>query len=174
MATKKSAPAKGVVKGINDQVQREFYAAYLYLAMAAYCDSENLPGFAHWLRMQHQEEMTHAMRLFDFLLEAGERVELQAIDKPPLKFGSALDVLKASLAHERKVTASINKLYEMALKEKNYPAQIMLQWFVNEQVEEERSVGDLIAQMEMAGDSGPALLMMDRQLAGRRGEAQAE
>jgi ferritin len=83
-------------------------------------------------------------------------------------------VLKASLAHERKVTASINKLYEMALKEKNYPAQIMLQWFVNEQVEEERSVGDLIAQMEMAGDSGPALLMMDRQLAGRRGEAQAE
>ena len=160
-------PAKGVAKGINDQVQKEFYAAYLYLAMSAYCDSENLPGFAHWLRMQYEEELTHALRLFDFLLEAGEKVELKAIDKPPLKFGSPLDVLKASLAHEKKVTASINGLYEMALKEKNYPAQIMLQWFVNEQVEEERAVGDLIAQMELAGDSGPALLMMDRQLAGR-------
>ena len=174
MATKKTASAKGVVKGINDQIQKELYAAYLYLAMSAYCDSENLSGFAHWLRMQHQEELTHAMRLFDFLLEAGEKVELKAIDKPPAKFGSPLDVLKASLAHEKKVTASINNLYEMALKEKHYPAQIMLQWFVNEQVEEERSIGELIAQMELAGDSGPALVMMDRQLAGRRPGAEGE
>jgi ferritin len=167
-------PAKGVAKGINDQVQKEFYAAYLYLAMSAYCDSKNLPGFAHWLRMQYEEELSHALRLLDFLLEAGEKVELNAIEKPALKFGTPLDVLKASLAHEKKVTASINNLYEMALKEKNYPAQIMLQWFINEQVEEERTVGDLIAQMELAGDSGPALLMMDRQLAGRTSGAGGE
>ena len=162
-------PAKGVVAGINDQIANEFYAAYLYLAMAAYCDAENLPGFAHWMRMQYDEERGHALRLFHFLLERGERVQLKAIDKPPTKFGTPLEVMKATLAHEKKVTVSINKLYEMAVKEKDYPAQLMLQWFINEQVEEERSVGDIIAQLGMAGDSGPALLMMDRQLASRAG-----
>jgi ferritin len=167
-------PAKGVVAGINDQIAKEFYAAYLYLAMAAYCDAESLPGFAHWMRMQYDEELGHALRLFDFLLERGERVQLKAIDKPPLKFGSPLEVIKAALAHEKKVTASINKLYETAVKEKEYPAQLMLQWFINEQVEEERSVGDIIAQLEMAGDSGPALLMMDRQLASRQAEGGGE
>jgi ferritin len=167
-------PAKGVVAGINDQIAKEFYAAYLYLAMAAYCDAESLPGFAHWMRMQYDEELGHALRLFDFLLERGERVQLKAIDKPPLKFGSPLEVIKATLAHEKKVTASINKLYETAVKEKDYPAQLMLQWFINEQVEEERSVGDIIAQLEMAGDSGPALLMMDRQLASRQAEGGGE
>ncbi|MEE8193849.1 MAG: ferritin [Gemmatimonadales bacterium] len=167
-------PAKGVVAGINDQIAKEFYAAYLYLAMAAYCDAESLPGFAHWMRMQYDEELGHALRLFDFLLERGERVQLKAIEKPPLKFGSPLEVIKATLAHEKKVTASINKLYETAVKEKDYPAQLMLQWFINEQVEEERSVGDIIAQLEMAGDSGPALLMMDRQLASRQAEGGGE
>ena len=167
-------PAKGVVAGINDQIANEFYAAYLYLAMAAYCDAENLPGFAHWMRMQYDEERGHALRLFDFLLERGERVQLKAIDKPPLKFGSPLEVIKATLTHEKKVTASINKLYEAAVKEKDYPAQLMLQWFINEQVEEERSVGDIIAQLEMAGDSGPALLMMDRPLASRQPEGGGE
>ena len=160
-------PTKGVVAGINDQIAKEFYAAYLYLAMAAYCDAESLPGFAHWMRMQYDEELGHALRLFDFLLEKGERVQLKAIDKPPLEFGTPLEVMKGALAHEKKVTASINQLYETAVKEKDYPAQLVLQWFINEQVEEERSVGDIIAQLEMAGDSGAALLMMDRQLASR-------
>ena len=167
-------PAKGVVAGINDQIAKEFYAAYLYLAMAAYCDAESLPGFAHWMRMQYDEELGHALRLFDFLLERGERVQLKAIEKPPLEFGSPLEVVKATLIHEKKVTASINKLYETAVKEKDYPAQLMLQWFINEQVEEERSVGDIIAQLEMAGDSGPALLMMDRQLGSRQAEGGGE
>ena len=167
-------PAKGVVAGINDQIAKEFYAAYLYLAMAAYCDAESLPGFAHWMRMQYDEELGHALRLFDFLLERGERVQLKAIEKPPLEFGSPLEVIKATLIHEKKVTASINKLYETAVKEKEYPAQLMLQWFINEQVEEERSVGDIIAQLEMAGDSGPALLMMDRQLGSRQPEGGGE
>jgi ferritin len=164
--------SKAMVAGINDQVAKEFYAAYLYLSMAAYCDAKNLAGFAHWMRMQHQEELSHALRLFDFLLERGERVALQGIEKPPTDFGSPLDVMKAALAHEQKVTASINELYELADKEKDYPTQLMLQWFINEQVEEERSVGDIIAQLELAGDSGAALLMMDRQLAGRRPEAE--
>jgi ferritin len=163
-----------MVAGINDQVAKEFYAAYLYLSMAAYCDGKNLPGFAHWMRMQFQEELGHALRLFDFVLERGGQAELQAIDKPPVDFGSPLDVMKAALAHEQKVTASINRLYELADKEKDYPAQLMLQWFITEQVEEERSVGDIIAQLELAGDGGPALLMMDRQLAGRRPEEEGE
>ncbi len=163
-----------MVAGINDQVAKEFYAAYLYLSMAAYCDGKNLPGFAHWMRMQFQEELGHALRLFDFVLERGGQAELQAIDKPPVDFGSPLDVMKAALAHEQKVTASINRLYELADKEKDYPTQLMLQWFITEQVEEERSVGDIIAQLELAGDGGPALLMMDRQLAGRRPEEEGE
>ncbi len=166
--------SKAMVAGINDQVAKEFYAAYLYLSMAAYCDGKNLPGFAHWMRMQFQEELGHALRLFDFVLERGGQAELQAIDKPPVDFGSPLDVMKAALAHEQKVTASINRLYELADKEKDYPAQLMLQWFITEQVEEERSVGDIIAQLELAGDGGPALLMMDRQLAGRRPEEEGE
>jgi ferritin len=135
--------------------------------MSAYLDGENLPGFAAWMRAQYQEELTHALRLFDFLLEVGAKVELQEIGKPPAIYKGPLDVMKKALAHEQKVTASINKLYEIALKEKHYNAQLMLQWFISEQLEEEKTVGDIIAQLELIGDNGPALLMMDRELGSR-------
>jgi ferritin len=166
-------PAKTVITGMNDQVAMEFHAAYYYLAMSAYLESENLPGFAAWMRQQYQEEVTHALRFFDFLLESGEKVELQAVPKPGGVFKGPLDVMKKALAHEKKVTASITKLYEMALKEKNYPAQLMLQWFITEQQEEEKTASDIIAKLELVGNNGPALLMMDREM-GNRGSAEAE
>lgn len=156
-----------VVAGINDQIAKEFYAAYLYLSMSAYFEVENLPGFAHWMRMQHQEEVTHAVRLFDLLLGRGEGVELQAIEKPPSDFGGPLAGMEQALAHEQQVTVAINQLYELAIKEKDYPAQLELQWFISEQMEEEKTVSDIIARIKLAGDSGPAMLMLDKELGGR-------
>ncbi len=164
-------PAKSVISGINDQIGMEFSAAHLYLSMSAYFESENLPGFAQWMRQQYTEEVSHALRLFDFVLEAGEKVELSQIAKPAATFKGPLDVMQKALAHERKVTASITKLYEMAIKEKHYPAQLMLQWFITEQQEEERTANDIIAKLELVGGNGPAMLMMDREM-GSRGTAE--
>jgi ferritin len=166
--------SKAVVKAINDQIAMEFKAAYTYLSMSAYFESQSLPGFAHWMRMQYEEELTHALRLFDFLGDLGELVELKAIEKPPAKYESTLAAFKAALGHEKKVTASINKIYDLAVEENHYPTQLQMQWFVSEQVEEEKSVGDVITQLEMVGDHGPALLMMDKQLGGRAGEGGEE
>ncbi len=163
--------SKAVVKAINDQIAMEFKAAYTYLSMSAYFEDQNLPGFAHWMRMQYEEELAHALRLFDFLADLGERVELQAVPQPPADYESTLAAFQTALAHEQKVTASINKIYDLAVKENHYPTQLQMQWFVTEQVEEEKSVGDVISQLEMVGDNPAALLMLDRTLAGRTGEA---
>ncbi|UCD24624.1 MAG: ferritin [Gemmatimonadota bacterium] len=160
-------PTEAVQAAINDQITMELESAYVYLSMAAYFDEHNLPGFSHWMRMQHEEELAHAMKLFDFMLDNGGHIVLSALSKPPSQFKGALAVMKQSLQHERKVTAAITKLYELAVKEKDYPAQILLQWFIAEQTEEEKTVGDIIAQMEMVGDSGSGLLLIDQQLAGR-------
>jgi ferritin len=160
-------PTKAVAAAINDQIAMEMESAYIYLAMAAYFDEHNLPGFSHWMRMQHQEELAHAMKLFDFMLDNGGHVVLQALGKPPSQFKSPLHVMKQSLKHEQKVTAAITKLYELSVQEKDYPAQILLQWFIAEQTEEEKTVGDIIAQMEMVGDSGSGLMLIDQQLSGR-------
>lgn len=159
--------SKPVVAGINEQIANEFAAAYLYLSITAHFETEKLPGFAHWMRQQHQEEISHAMRLFDFLTEHGARVELKAIDKPPSVFNTPLSVMEQVLTHEEQVTSAINELYELANAEKDYPAQLMLQWFITEQTEEERSVGDIISRLKLAGDSAPAMLMIDRELASR-------
>lgn len=158
---------QAVEAALNDQIQMELESAYIYLAMAAYLEEQNLPGFGHWMRIQWQEETAHATKLFDFILDHGGRVKLKSIKEPPATFKGPLDVMKKTLKHEQKVTASITKLYELALKEKDYPAQILLQWFIDEQTEEEKTAADIIAQLEMVGDSGAGLVMVDRQLAGR-------
>jgi ferritin len=156
-----------VQDAINEQIADEFYASYLYLSMMAYFEAESLGGYAQWMRMQAEEEHSHAMKLVDFLIERGGRVQLRAIDKPTAEFESPLAVMRAALAHEQKVTESINNLYELAATERDYPAQVMLQWFVTEQVEEEASAGAIVDQLTLAGDSGSALLMLDAKL-GRR------
>jgi len=165
-------PTKAVQAAINDQIAMELESAYVYLSMAAYFDENNLPGFSHWMRMQHGEELLHAMKLFDFMLDNGGHVVLNALAKPPSQFKGALAVMKQSLRHEQKVTGAITGLYELAVREKDYPAQILLQWFISEQTEEEKTVGDIIAQMEMVGDSGSGLLLIDQQLSSRTAAAQ--
>jgi len=159
--------SKKMQDALNEQIKNEFYSAYLYLAMAAYCDSINLSGFAHWLRAQFGEEQEHAMKLYKYIGDRGGRVVLQAIDQPASEFQGPLDVFEKVLDHEKKVTAAINNLYELALQEKDYPSQTLLQWYVNEQVEEESTASTIIEQLKMIGDKGPSLIMMDRHLASR-------
>jgi ferritin len=150
---------------MNSQIQAELYSAYLYLSMSAYCESKNLGGFAHWMKMQYQEETSHAMKFMDYLQERGGTVALKAIEAPPTEFGTPLEVFEQTLAHEIHVTNLINKLYEAALEEKDYAAQIFLQWFINEQVEEEASATAVLERLKIIGDkSTGAILYLDKEL----------
>jgi ferritin len=153
---------------INQQIKDELYSAYLYLSMAAYFEANSLPGFARWMRAQSQEEVAHAMKFFDFVNERGGRVELQAIEQPTAEFASPLAVFEATYEHEQKVTSLIHHLYEVALEENDYAAQVMLHWFIEEQVEEEASASEIVDTLERVGDKEQALIMLDREL-GQRG-----
>jgi ferritin len=159
--------SKVVEDAINEQIKNELYSAYLYLAMSAHFEAANLPGSAHWMRLQSQEEVEHAMKFFDYVNERGGRVVLQAIDQPPVEFKLPLDIFQQALEHEQKVTGMINNLYALAVKENDYPTQVMLQWFIEEQVEEEKSAGDVVEQLRMIGDHTQGLFMLDRQLGAR-------
>lgn len=151
----------------NSQIQAEFASAYLYLAMAAYCEAKNLPGFAHWLKRQYQEENGHAMKMYEFLLERGGRVKLQVLDAPPADYGSPVDIFSKVLTHEQHVTAAIYRLYETAVVEKDYASQVFLQWFVSEQVEEENSAAAILEKLKMLPDKTGALLFIDKELGKR-------
>lgn len=155
---------------INEQIAHEFYASHLYLAMAAQFEEQSYEGFAQWMRMQSREENAHAMKLFDYLVERGARIELDQIDKPPVEFGTPADAFRKALEHEQKVTGLINQVYEAALEAKDYPTQIMLQWFIEEQVEEEESTGTAVERLEMAGDNRAAVMFLDAEF-GRRSTA---
>ena len=152
---------------INDQINAEFYSAYLYLAMSAHFEEEDLPGMAHWMRMQYEEEVIHALKFFDFMNDRGARVVLKAIDAPPSEFGSVVDVLAEVLAHEQKVTSLIHNLYTLALEEGDYPTQSLLQWYIDEQVEEEKSASEVLARVKRVQDYPPGILMIDQELAQR-------
>jgi ferritin len=161
--------SKTVQDAINDQINKELYSAYLYLSMSAHCEAANLPGAARWLAVQAKEEQGHAMKFFGYVHDRGGRVTLQAIAQPPAEFTSLLDLFQQVLEHERKVTGLINRLYETAVKESDYPSQILLQWFITEQVEEEKNASQIIEQLKMVGSQGTPLYMMDRQLGARAG-----
>ena len=163
---------KAVEEAMNEQMKNEFFAAYQYLSMAAYCESQNLPGFAHWMRTQAREETEHAMKFYDFILDRNGRVVLQGIDGPVVEFGSPLEVFERALEHEQKVTAMINDLYGLAVRENDYASQTFLQWFVTEQVEEEKNTGDVLETLKMIGDKSEALFLLDRELGQRRAEEQ--
>ena len=158
---------KAVEDAMNEQIKNEFFSAYQYLSMAAYCESVNLPGFARWMRAQSQEETEHAMKFYDFILDRNGRVILQGIEEPVVEFGSPLDVFERALEHEKKVTAMINDLYGLALRENDYASQTFLQWFVTEQVEEEKNAGDVVETLRMIGDGREALFLLDRELGQR-------
>ena len=153
---------------MNNQIQAEFYSAQLYLSMSAYSAAENFKGFANWLKVQYTEETSHGMKFLQYIHERGGEVELKAIDAPPAKFGSMLELFEEVLKHEHKVTAMINQLYENALSEKDYAAQIFLQWFISEQVEEEANATEIVAKLKMVGDKSPGgLFYVDKELGKR-------
>ena len=154
-------------KQMNDQIKNEFHSAYVYLSMAAYMETVNLQGFAKWLRVQAREEAGHAMRIFEHLIDRGAAVTLQAIDAPSQKFSSPLAVFEQVKAHEVGVTKSIHQLYGLALEDKDYPSQVFLEWFVSEQVEEEKTSAHILESLRMIGDNRSALLLMDRELGDR-------
>lgn len=159
-----------MLKGLNEQIHRELESAYVYLAMAAHFEAAALPGFGSWMRKQSQEEMGHAMRLFNHILDRGGRVHLEGISGPGSDFGSPLEVFQTALKHEEEVTASIHELYKAAVEEGDFPAQVELHWFITEQVEEEKTAGDIVEKLRRAGDSDAALLFLDQQMGSRGGE----
>ncbi|MEZ4587919.1 MAG: ferritin [Gemmatimonadales bacterium] len=157
-------------RALNDQINKEFGAAYLYLSMAAFFAEKNLNGFAKWMRMQAVEEGKHAMRIFDFVEDRGGRVVLESIDRPPPDFPSALAVFEHARDHEAQVSAGIHALFEQAGGEKDWATQAMLQWFITEQVEEEKTSTEIVDTLRMIGDSPSGIYMFDQEL-GRRNSA---
>jgi ferritin len=159
--------SKPIQDALNEQIKHEINSAYIYLAMSAYCESINMPGCARWLKVQWQEELEHSMKLFDYVYDRGGRVTLQAVDRPQADYASVKDVFTQVLAHEQKVTALINALYGVAVKENDYATQIEVQWFIKEQVEEEKHATEILDTLKIAGESGPSLIMLDRHLGSR-------
>lgn len=160
--------SKKMQEALNRQVNREMYSAYLYLSMAAFSEHLGLKGFAHWFETQAREEMGHAMRFYRYLFDQGARVTLEAIEKPPADFASALDMFEKTLEHEKAVTRMITELTELAMAEKDHATQIFLQWFITEQVEEEASATEIIGKLKFVGDHPNGLFMIDRELGARQ------
>lgn len=160
--------SQSVQEALNNQINLEFASAYTYLAAAAHFEAVSLTGFATWMRRQYEEELTHALRLFDHMLDRNGRVKLDAIAQPKARFSSALEAFETALEHEQKVTAAIHNLYALAKNEKDYATEVMLEWFIREQVEEEKTVSLIVDQLKMAGDESAALLMLDQKY-GQRG-----
>ncbi len=153
---------KNVLKALNDQINAELFSAYLYLGMSAWCEDRNLPGFAAWMRKQWEEEQKHALKIYDYVLEQQESVELGAIAKPPAAYKTLQEVWEKTLTHEQHVTALIHKLYALAEKEHDPATKGLMQWFVTEQVEEEQTAASILAQVKMVGTNSSAVFFLDR------------
>lgn len=160
--------SQSVTDALNDQVKQELYSSYLYLSMSAWADDEHLLGFAHWLRLQADEEREHAMKIFDFIQDRDGRAVLQALPQPQRDFGSPVELFEQVLAHEQEVTSLIEQLYRKAAAAQDHATQIFLEWFISEQVEEEKTATQILETLRMAGDSKVALLMVDRELGARQ------
>jgi len=159
--------SKKMVQALNKQVNNEIYSAYLYLSMSSYTNYIGLKGAANWFMVQYQEEMVHAMKIYDYVNSQGNHAQLTAISAPPTEFGTLLSIFEQTLKHEQFITNSINELMDLAIKEKDHATQIFLQWFVTEQIEEEGNDNDIIAKLKLVGDSPQGLMMVDRDLAAR-------
>lgn len=159
--------SKKIEQAFNSQLNAEAYSAYLYWSMSAALEKMNLPGFANWMRVQAQEEMSHAMKFYDHVIERGGTVSMTAIDGPPTAWKDVKGVIGATLEHEQHVSSLINDLMELAIAEKDHAAAMFLQWFVSEQVEEEASAMEILGKLEIAGDTAGGLYMLDKEMAGR-------
>ncbi len=162
--------SESIQQAINKQITYEFSASHTYMAMAAYFESLSLTGFAHWFRLQSEEEREHALRFFDYVNDRGGRVTLGAIDEPQNEFASPLDAFEHALAHEERVTAAIHAIYALAAQENDYATLSMLQWFIDEQVEEEKNAQEIIQHLKLINGDGTGLLLLDRRLAEREEE----
>ena len=165
--------SKKLEKAFNEQINAEIHSYYLYLSMSAWFSSKGYDGMAGWMKEQSQEEMTHAMKFYDYINERGGTVKLTTIEGPKTTFKSPLEIYKAALAHEEYITGRINKLYKMAVAEEDFAAQSFLNWFVDEQVEEEATAQAVVDQMMMVKDHPGGLFMMDREL-GKRASGTGE
>ncbi|HSV43035.1 MAG TPA: ferritin [Candidatus Bathyarchaeia archaeon] len=162
---------KKLYKVMNDQVTKELFSAYLYLSMAGYFESKGLPGMAHWMKLQANEEVSHGMKIFGYINDRGDTVMLGGFEKPESEFKSVRDVFEKALAHEKKVTASINNIYSVATGVEDYAAQVFLQWFLDEQVEEEKNAVDILSKLDYIKDNSMGLLMLDKELGSRAAES---
>lgn len=151
-----------IFKALNEQIKHEFYSSFLYLSIASYFENIPLEGFAKWFRKQAEEEHEHGMKIYNYLIDRNLHVDLQAIEKPPVKFKSIEEIFDLALKHEKKVTQSIYQIYELAVKEKDHATHVFLQWFITEQVEEEKNAQDNVDQIKLFGDDKAALLVLDQ------------
>jgi len=158
---------ENILDALNKQINKEFYSAYLYLSMSTYAESIGLKGFAQWLKVQSQEELDHAMRIYNYVIERGGRVKLYAIEEPKNDWKSIIEVFEDGYKHEQFMTESINNLMDLAISEKDYATVNFLQWFVNEQVEEEASFSEILDKLKLIGDDKRGLFMLDKELGQR-------
>lgn len=159
--------SKRMEEELNKQINAEFYSSYLYLSMAAWFDSQNLAGFSNWMNVQAQEEWAHGLKIFNFVNERGGKVTLAKIDEPKTEWTDIINVYEEVLEHEQKVTELINKLSDIAIEESDHATKNFLQWFVDEQVEEESSVDNVLQQLKMIEGKGTGLFLMDREMQSR-------
>ncbi len=162
--------SRSLQDALNEQIKNEFYSAHVYLSMSSWFEDKGLPGFAKWMRVQYQEELAHGLKIFDFINDRDGKALVYGFDAPPADWASPLDVFENSYEHEQKVTAMINNLYKMAQQEPDYATLVLMQWFISEQVEEEKSAKLIVDQLKLAGDSGSAILILDRELGARSPE----
>lgn len=155
---------------LNSQIQAELNSAYMYLAMSAYCDAKSLRGFGHWLKIQFEEELGHARKFIDHLVDRGGTVVFKEVQAPPVSHGTMIELFDTVLAHERHITEFVHGLHEAALAEKDVATQVFLQWFITEQVEEEATVAQMVDRVRFVGDRTGGLLYIDKE-AGKRTRA---
>jgi len=156
-----------MLEDLNLQLNRELYSGYLYLSMSAYFSSKGMPGFANWMRVQAQEELTHAMKFFDYILKSGGSVKVLPIDAPPTDWANPLEVFQETLRHEQKVTSHINNLMDLAISQKDHATGNFLQWFISEQVEEEENARNILDRLSLAGEERGLLFILDQELGKR-------
>lgn len=165
--------SKKLIKAINEQINKELFSEYLYISMQAWFANQNLDGMAAWMDAQGKEERFHAMKFFNYLIERGGKVELKAIATPTVEFDNPLKAFKMALEHEQFITKSINELMDLAIKENDHATRSFLQWYVDEQVEEEASVDKIVNMLKMVGENGHGIMMIDRELGQRTFSAPA-
>lgn len=162
-----------ILKALNKQINTELFSSYEYLAMSAYFKEENLDGFAHWFRIQSQEEYAHATKIYDYIHRANSKVTLEKIDAPKANWKNTLEVFEETYAHEQKVTKAIDEIVNLAIEEKDHATNNFLQWFVSEQVEEESTALNILEKVRLIGDNKNGLFLLDREL-GQRSSTESQ